>query len=382
MPYPLAEHRWPNPRRRYQRHAGPPAASKSSVKPKPVSGEHALKFLFDHCPKFPKPTFDGGVGIRDPVLYDMHLHSGLILKDIVLLLDMLGQLVGVVDPRLRHLNGHLPRVPQSALLHPTRVSMYMLPRCSDPPAESDSEADILDRYIPLQGRSSLATSILFASLNQWSNIFRYSTNPYSMKSYALAGGYTSLDTNVIAGAGLPDDLNSDIQLNIETSLSESLMIWDFQCINARNEGVMRAISYLTGSRIPWACCPALQSCGGRFCRKTDGVSDFQFAITGYKTDEDGGIFEDSSDIEFGVSHSGILDKSNINPSVDSVLSTSGQKFKIEGDNLLLEDDSGINDGPVSFNENDFTNAVKIIQQVCAECVNVDATFIVLNAGNR
>ncbi|KAK0231420.1 hypothetical protein IW262DRAFT_481743 [Armillaria fumosa] len=262
--------------------------------------------------------------------------------------------------------------------------MYMLPRCSGPSAESDSEADILDRYIPLQCRSSLAASILFTGLDKWSNIFRYSTNPYSMKPYALAGGYTSLDTNVIPVAGLPDDLNSDIQLVFETGLSESLVIWDFQCINAGSEGVMRAISYLTGSKFPWACCSTFRGCGGRFCRKTDGMSDFQFAITGYKTSEDGGLFEDSSDIEFGVSSSGPFrfDKSNINSSVDSVPSTSGQKFRIEGDNLRLEDDSGINDGAESFNEDDFTNALKIIQQVWAEAVNVDATFVVLNAGNR
>ncbi|KAK0498166.1 hypothetical protein EDD18DRAFT_79463 [Armillaria luteobubalina] len=381
MPY--SKHRLLNSKRRYQRHAGPSAASKSSGKPKPVSGEYALKFLFYHCPKFPKPAgFEGGVGIRDPAQYDMHLHSELMLKDIILFPDMLNQLAGVVDSRLHHLSGNLPRVSRSALLHPTRVSMYMLPHCSGPSATS--EDGILGRYLPLQRRSSLAASILFGGLDRWSNIFRYSTNPYYMKPYALAGGYTSLDPNVIAGAGLPDDLNRDIQLVIETGLSESLVIWDFQCINVGSEGVMRAISYLTGSKFPWACCSTYRKCGGRSCRRTDGMFKSQYAVTGYKTGEDGGIFEDSSDIEFGVSNGGALrfDKSNINPSVESVLCTNGCKFKIEGDNLRLEDDSGINNGAVSFNEDDFTNALKIIQQVWAEAVNVDATFIVLNAGNR
>ncbi|KAK0231415.1 hypothetical protein IW262DRAFT_481605 [Armillaria fumosa] len=276
----------------------------------------------------------------------MHLHPELILKDVVLFPDMLGQLGGVVESRLCHLSRNLPQVTLSAVLHPTRVSMYMLQRYSGPSAAS--EDGILRRYIPLQRRSSLAASILFTGLDQWSNIFRYSANPYSMKPYALAGGYTSLDTNLIAGAGLPDDLNSDIQLVFEMGLSEFLMIWEFQCINAGSEGVMRAISYLTGSKFPWARCPTFRGCGGQFCRKTDGMSDFEFAITGYKTGEDGGIFEDSSDIEFGVSSSGAFrfDKSNINFYVDSVLSTSGQKFRIEGDNLRLEDDSGINDGAV------------------------------------
>ncbi|SJL01279.1 uncharacterized protein ARMOST_04597 [Armillaria ostoyae] len=43
MPY--SKHRWSNSKRRYQRHAGPSAASKSSRKPKPLPGEYALKFL-------------------------------------------------------------------------------------------------------------------------------------------------------------------------------------------------------------------------------------------------------------------------------------------------------------------------------------------------
>ncbi|KAK0498165.1 hypothetical protein EDD18DRAFT_79419 [Armillaria luteobubalina] len=385
MPY-YSQHRWSNSESRYQRHAGPSTASR---KPKSLSGEYALGFFFRYCPKFPKPAgFEGEVDIRDPAQYDMHLHPGLILKDIIHFPDMLDQLAGVVDSRLRDFSGYLPRVSRYGLLHPTRVSTYMLPRCSGPSAESDSETDILnsilDRYIPLQLRSSLVASVLFAGLDRWSNIFRYSMIPHSMRPYALAGRYTSLDTNVIAGTGLPDDLNRDIQLVIETGLSESLIIWDFQCINAGSEGVMRAISYLTGSTFPWACCPTSRSCGGRSCRKTDGMSDFQFAVTGYKTGEDGGIFEDSSDIEFGVSSSGAFrfDKSNINSSVDSVLSTSGQKFNIERGNVRFEGDSGINNGAVSFNEDDFTNALKIIQQIWAEAVNVDATFIVLNAGNR
>ncbi len=38
-----------------------------------------------------------------------------------------------------------------------------------------------------------------------------------MMPYALADGYMLLDEDVIARAGLPDDLNSDIQLVIETA---------------------------------------------------------------------------------------------------------------------------------------------------------------------
>ncbi|SJL01280.1 uncharacterized protein ARMOST_04598 [Armillaria ostoyae] len=149
--------------------------------------------------------------------------------------------------------------------------------------------------------------------------------------YALADGYMSHDENVIARAGLPDNLNSDIQLVIETGLSDSLMFWDFQI---RHHG--------------------------------------------YGTGEDRGIFEDGSDIEFVVSD---VSDTNINSSVDSVLSTSGRKFKIEGNDIGFEDDGGTNDDALSFND-DFTDVLKIIQQVWAEAVNVNATFMVLNAGSR
>ncbi|KAK0226938.1 hypothetical protein EDD85DRAFT_958183 [Armillaria nabsnona] len=377
MPYP--KYCRSNSKRRYQRHAGPSAASKSSRKAKPLPGEYALIFLFDHCPKLPK--FEGDVGTRDLAQYDMHLHSELILKDIFLFPDMPDQLTGVVDSKLRHLSGNLPRVSRSANLHPTRV-LSALHRASG--LSVGPEADIWNTYLLLQHLSSLAASALFAGLDRWSNIFRYSTRPYSMMPYALADGYMLLDEDVIARAGLPDDVNGDIHPVIETGLSDSLMFWDFQCINAGSEGVMRAISYLAGSKFPWACCPTFRSCGGRFCRKTDGMFNFQFTITGYKTGEDGSIFKNGSDTEFGVSNSGALrfDKSNICSSVDSVLSTSGRKFKIEGDDIGFEDDGGTNDDALLFNEDDFTNTLKIIQQVWAEAVNADATFMVLNAGNR
>ncbi len=158
MPYPKCC--WSNSKRRYQRHAGPSAASKSSRKAKPlpettVRGlpvcllqspdihSQALKFLFDHCPNF--PNFEGNVGTRDLAQYDMHMHSELILKDIVLFPDMPDQLAGVVDSKLRHLSGNLPRVSRSANLHPTRV-LSTLQRGSG--LSVGPEGDIRNSYFP------------------------------------------------------------------------------------------------------------------------------------------------------------------------------------------------------------------------------------------
>ncbi|PBL01857.1 hypothetical protein ARMGADRAFT_1071355 [Armillaria gallica] len=387
-------------KRRDQRQAGPSAASTSSRSS--FSGEDALKSLFDRRPKFTKPAdFKGSVGTRDPAQYDMHLHSQLILKDIVLFPDMLDQLAGAVDYKLYPPTGgtmKLPRVPDSHVLDPDRVSMTL--KEDKKGFKIRHESDLQTEYPSLQKLSSLVASTLFAGLDQWSNIFEFNNNPTSMMPCALADGYLSFNEAVIARAGLSNDLGSDIQRVIEMKLADFLL-WEFKSMNAGNEGVMRAISHLAGSKFPWVRCPTSQSCNAQFCKKPN--NRFQFTVTGHKTGEDGDIFEDPSDVDSGISNSsGIrFDRSKIDSSVASVLDTSGWKFKcaerkaqkgtkkrrksgdgsdeVEGDDIA--DDGGANDR-LPFNEGDFKKALKIIQQVWAEAVNVDATFMILNAGSR
>ncbi|KAK0231444.1 hypothetical protein IW262DRAFT_1454455 [Armillaria fumosa] len=385
-------------KRRDQRQAGPSAASTSSGKAS--SGEDALESLFNCRPEFVKLAgFDGSEGTRNPAHYDMHLHSQLILKDVVLFPDMLEQLAGVVDSKRFSSTGStacLPRVPISNALHPKMVAKKLKPYTIGP------ESDLQKHYPDLPKLSSLVASTLFAGLGQWSNILLFNEKPTSMMPCALADGYLSFDKAAIARAGLANDLGSDIQLVIDKGLSDFLF-WEFKSMNAGSEGVMRAISHLTSSKFPWIRCPTSQSCNAQFCKKPD--NRFQFTVTGHKTGEDGGIFENVSDAASGVSNSGGIrfDKSKIDSSVTSVLDTSGWKFKcggkkspkgtktqkrrksgnesdeVEGGDI--EDDGGANDR-LPFNEGDFKKALKIIQQVWAEAVNVDATFMVLNAGSR
>ncbi|KAK0447981.1 hypothetical protein EV421DRAFT_1900645 [Armillaria borealis] len=372
----------------------------SAISEDTLPGEDALQSLFDYRPEFTKLAgFEGSFGTRDPAQYDMHLHSQLILKDIVLFPDMLNQLAGVVPYPSTGNTKKLPRVSDFDALHPVNVLSRM--NALDGGFTIGPESDLQTQYPNLQKLSSLVASTLFAGLGQWSSIFQYSHKPVSlMQACALADGYLSLDTAAIAKAGLPKGLDSDIQLVIQTGLSDFLF-WELKSMNAGSEGVMQAISHLAGSKFPWVRCPTSRSCGGRFCKEKN--NRFQFAVTGHKTGEDGDIFEDPSDAQSGVSNSGGIrfDKSKIDSSVASVLDTSGWKFKcgerktqkgtkkrrisddlsdeVEGDDT--EDDGGANDR-LPFNEGDFKKALKIIQQMWAEAVNVDATFMVLNAGSR
>ncbi|KAK0490413.1 hypothetical protein IW261DRAFT_1601273 [Armillaria novae-zelandiae] len=375
---------------RPQRQVGPSAASASSRDVLP--GEEALEFLFNYQPKFAKKAgFDGSDGTRNPAHYDMHLHSQLILKDV---------LAGVVDSKRFPSTGSarcLPRVPASAPLHPDQLPLRMK---SPIGFTIGPESDLEKHYPGLQNLSSLVASTLFAGLDRWSNIFEFNKNPKSMKPCALADRYLSFDKAAMAKADLSDNLDRDIQLVIEKHLGDFLF-WEFKSMNAGSEEVMRAISHLAGSKFPWVRCPTSESCDAQFCKKPD--NRFQFTVTGHKTGEDGDIFKDASDVDSGASNSGGVrfDRSKIDPSVTSVLDTSGWKFKCserkspkgtrkrrksgdESDDVEegnIEDDGGANDR-LPFNEGDFKKALKIIQQVWAEAVNVDATFVVLNAGRR
>lgn len=216
--------------RRNQRQAGPAATSTSSRRTSSGEdgtyasgifasnvnvGSQALKSLFDRRPKFTKPaSFLGSAGTRDPAQYDMHLHSQLILKDVVLFPDMLDQLVGAVNSKLYPPTGgtmKLPRVPDSHVLDPALVRKQLKEDKSG--FIISHESDLQKSYPSLQKLSSLVASTLFAGLDQWSDIFEFNNNPTSMTPCALADGYLSFDKAAMANAGLSRDLDRIFSLS-------------------------------------------------------------------------------------------------------------------------------------------------------------------------
>ncbi|SJL01255.1 uncharacterized protein ARMOST_04573 [Armillaria ostoyae] len=402
-----------------------PITPSTRVKRRPASdksGADALEHLFTRRPTFTKlPGFKGSRDTRGPAHYDMHLHPRLILKDIVSFPDMLDQLSGVVDSKIQEFisksaTKSLPRISVTSALRKDSVSEVV----DNPDSESwviGHEVELQRAYPRLEQYPTLVASTLVAGLKQWSSIFRYDDKPRVSTTCAVADGYLSLNKSAINTANIPVTLKDKLQLVIEQDLSDFLL-WEFKSMNAGRRGVMLAISHITGSEFSWVSCPRSKSCFSQSCHKKE--NRFRFAVTGFKTGVDGVILEDSSnDDNKGKGNVGldfVFDKSRIDCSlVPSVPDTRRWKFKVSkspkkrirqesdtgnrdsnddgggrhtGDDEEDEEDeegsdvqAGTTDDALPFTRGDYLTALKVIQQIWAEAVNIDATFIVLNCGS-
>ncbi|PBK65683.1 hypothetical protein ARMSODRAFT_1087307, partial [Armillaria solidipes] len=398
-----------------------PITPSTRVKRRPASdksGADALEHLFTRRPTFTKlPGFKGSRDTRGPAHYDMHLHPRLILKDIVSFPDMLDQLSGVVDSKIQEFisksaTKSLPRISVTSALHKARVSEAV---SGNPDSESwviGHEVELQRVYPRLEQYPTLVASTLVAGLKQWSSIFRYDDKPRVSTTCAIADGYLSLNKSAINTANIPVTLKDKLQLVIEQDLSDFLF-WEFKSMNAGRRGVMLAIAHITGSEFSWVSCPRSKSCRSQFCHKKD--NRFRFTVTGFKTGVDGVILEDSSNDDnkgkMNADLNFVFDTSSIDCSlVPSVPDTRRWKFKVsksskkrarkESDTGNQDSDDDGNeeytgdggegrkdsDGPdtadsLPFFREDYEAALKVIQQIWAEAVNIDATFIVLNCGS-
>ncbi|KAK0437291.1 uncharacterized protein EV420DRAFT_1753526 [Desarmillaria tabescens] len=168
-----------------------------------------------------KTDFEGSDGTRSTAQYDMHLHPQLILKDIIFFPNMLEHLADVVNSKLYLSTGNtrsLSQVPDGHDLHRRRVHEVLNATSG---FTIGPEADLQRDCRNLQKLSSLVASTLVADLDQWSSIFQYSEKPILVMPYALAGGYLLLNKDIIAKAGLPNDLDGGIRLVIEVWMKES-----------------------------------------------------------------------------------------------------------------------------------------------------------------
>ncbi|KAK0226931.1 hypothetical protein EDD85DRAFT_153603 [Armillaria nabsnona] len=247
-------------------------------------------------------------------------------------------------------------------------------------------------YPILQEYSALVASTLLTGLDEWSNIFQFNKKPRVAITCAEADGYLSFDTASIEKFKLPEDLERKLRLVIDKDLSDFLF-WEFKSMNAGTMGVMLAIFHLTGSEFPWCRCPMSKHCDNQSCQKKN--NRFRFNVTGKKTGADGTVLEgksgDSDDSSTGPCFS--FDLSELDCSIGPVHDTRRWKFggvrsskKPESDNPHLTDaggdvESNTDDDTLPFTEGDYHKALKIVQQIWAEAVNIDATFIVLNCAN-
>ncbi|KAK0205958.1 hypothetical protein DFS33DRAFT_1381055 [Desarmillaria ectypa] len=393
----------------------------SSTRPKrrsasDTSGIEALNHLFTRRPTFTKrPGFTGSGDTRGYAHYDMHLHPRLILKDIVSFPDMLDQLSGVVDSKIQDFISNsptkrVPCIPVMSVLRKAAVSEVV-----ETPGHwvIGPEADLQRAYPRLEQYPTLVASTLVAGLDKWTSIFQYNEKPRVSTACAVADGYLSLNKNAIETTNIPAALKDKLQSVIEQDLSDFLF-WEYKSMNAGRRGIMLAIDHTTGSQFPWASCPRSESCSKTFCRKKD--NRFKFSVTGFKTGVDGVILEDSpNDDNRGKRNADLsfaFDKSRIHSSLlASVPDTRRWKFKESKsskkrvrqesdtgnrhsndddderrarDDDEDEDDSNVHgtaDDTLPFTEADYLTALVVIQQIWAEAVNIDATFMVLNCGN-
>ncbi len=287
----------------------------------------------------------------------MHLHSRLILKDIVSFPDLFDELSRVVDSKIEEFISNsatksLPRVSAASPLSKNRIS--------DVVGHSKSwiighEVELQTAYPRLEQYPTLVASTLVAGLKQWSSIFHYGEKPRVSTTCAIADGYLSLNKSAINTAKIPVTLKDKLQLVIEQDLSDFLF-WEFKSMNSGRRGVMLAIEHMIGSEFPWVSCPRSRSCGSRFCHKKD--NRFRFTVTGFKTGVDGVILEDgSNDDNKGKGNADLnfmFDTSSIDCSlVPSVPDTRRWKFMVSKSSkkrVRKESDTGNQDSDDDDNE--------------------------------
>ncbi|KAK0498139.1 hypothetical protein EDD18DRAFT_78603 [Armillaria luteobubalina] len=398
-----------------------PITPSTTAKRRPASdktGADALQHLFTRRPTFTKlPGFNGSRDTRGPAHYDTHLHPQLILKDIVSFPDMLDQLSGIVDCKIQEFISEsaaksLPRISVKSALHPARVSEVF----DNPNTKSwviGHEVELQRAYHLLEQYPTVIASTLVAGLKQWSSIFHYSDEKSKVPSTcAIADGYLSLNKSAINTTNIPVPLKNKLRLVMEQNLSDFLF-WEFKSMNAGRRGVMLAIDHIIGSEFSWVSCPRSIACGNRFCHKKG--NRFRFTVTGHKTGVDGVILEansnDDNESKGNTNLDFVFDTSSIDCSlIPSVPDTRRWKFMVPKSSkkrVRKESDTGNQDSNdddnETYNENDdedkegsvvpdsadslpfyredYEAALKVIQQIWAEAVNIDATFIVLNCGS-
>ncbi|KAK0191564.1 hypothetical protein F5146DRAFT_605694 [Armillaria mellea] len=378
------------------------------------SGDDALKHLFNCRPAFRKlDGFKGSRDTRKPAHYDMHLHPHLTLKDITFFPDMLDQLAGAVDAKIEAFLSskgakHLPRVDKLSILHPKQVSKVLDKKET---WVVSHEITLQTSYLNLQQYPALVASTLITGLDEWSTIFQYSEKPTVTTACAEADRYLSLNMSAVETAEIPEDLKTKLQLVVDKKLSDFLF-WEFKSMNAGTMGVMLAIFHLTGSEFPWSSCPASKYCDSQFCQKKN--NRFRFTVTGNKTGVDGAILENiSSKDNSDASISFVFDQSKLDLSVQPIQNTRRWKFKkskqpkkrarpeadanrhsTDVDDYNKDDvdvDDGDDDGEdgelnddddtLPFTEAEYHKALRVVQQIWAEAVSIDATFIVLSCAN-
>ncbi|KAF8954478.1 hypothetical protein BDZ97DRAFT_1928229 [Flammula alnicola] len=391
--------------------------SQSSILPPSLPKQQALlNTLLESKPHIyvKDPEHTASKGTRPPKFYDLHLHESLQLKKIVLSEDLLPTLSTLCDQHMTLNQGRVLRRNSGRNRLQVLLRRAMNPK-NRPPIKN--EQCITDDFLRRTGNPChLVASTLLFELDDWDNVLEW--EPTSMRNaHGLADGHLFIP-NVIVPT-LTEEQQADIKA-IKGHLLDTLTVWEFKSLQAADLKVMEGIVRLTTRELTWMTCGSVHgstglrlTCGNSsdslFCDKH--LTNHIWSVTGRKTGPDAQqLWWSTSD---GLSHIGEkrkqADSEYSAPSVSGTSSVTDFSLlschsSVETESIaesvgpssehqehILEEDSEPTDPGVQNYQtvhvrlaaalSDLIKPDFITQQVWVELVRVDATFIVINAGN-
>ncbi|KAJ7173379.1 hypothetical protein C8R46DRAFT_1082621 [Mycena filopes] len=299
---------------------------------------------------------------RPPKHYDMHLHPDLILEHVEWLpfgKDIREILCSAVDAALSSRTGHPPGIFPTQ----TKISGWQRARTVANEAMVASFYARTTAAIAMQVASGLALS---KDGEDWQTLFTFSNTSPKGDSHggAISDGFLSIDLTHI------DEARSDSspagQRLIDTLLDEdlsdrTLAVWEFKSINVGGRPMMLEIARIAGMdrRFHWTSCGSKEACTNK---QQHYVPDRKEArVTGHRMGFDADLIPLKPTPATGEAQ------------------RSEPKSEGPGDLAPLETDSSLYDP--SHSDVHGLNARHILQQVWAQAVKHDTTFLVIHSGN-
>ncbi|KAJ6614728.1 hypothetical protein B0H10DRAFT_130605 [Mycena sp. CBHHK59/15] len=310
----------------------------------------------------PGPKRTTSANTRPPKHYDMHLHPGLILKCVQYLpsnTSMPIRFCGIVDDALEH------RDESTANLDfPTTLNLAGW----DDARFMTHEKSVAKYYqaTTASWAPSLAHTLAFQDPNEVSAVHFTQTSADAPGNGAISDGFLTLDIMNVREAkiGLSPEAKTDLELLEDERFCNSVVAnWEFKSLAAGTKDVMDAVGVIAHNKcpFPWIRCRSLDNCSN----KTQHLDRYgAVRVTGDRMgldaagsnllslpDEAEGIPSNGSGTLFFSSEESTVDESQGSEFDSSILSLPEMKAR------------------------------HMLQQIWAQAVKHDTTFLVLHCGN-
>ncbi|KAJ7664001.1 hypothetical protein DFH06DRAFT_1189169 [Mycena polygramma] len=298
------------------------------------------------------------VNTRPPKHYDMHLHDDLILKQVKFMpdgTDIRGHLCAAVDNAFET---HAVDLPSGVIPNEVKIAGWKAGRFMT------NESAIVDFYHNTTAKTALKLASGLALGSQgWTRLLKFGqTDPENFGGGAISDGFLSMDPLQIgiakgdcgpAGERLINLLEDDHICN------RALLVWEFKNMKAGGAPVMEEIAAIARSERPfhWTHCEKEASCTNK---QQHFTGDGSVRVTGDRRgfDADWGTLE-VFDSDAGESQS--QSQSQSQTQSQDIDSSAADPSHLDGDGL---------------------KARHILQQVWAQAVKHDTTYLVIHSGNH